>query len=338
MVHNEQITSSLVEGIGQIVLNRHVAHNALDAGMINAIHAILKTWEFERLEVVVIRSTSAKAFCAGGDIKAIRRQSLEGQDGLVEDYFAREYAMNAYIAAYPKPIVSLINGFCLGGGMGLSVHGDFRVVSERATLAMPETAIGFFPDVGSTYFLPRLPGSLGLYIGLTGYQLDYRDALYCGLATHYIDADTIESVPAALGEQAGVPIATVLSALGKNLPEPGGHLADHRQEIDWCFSASTVADIGSRLMEIDTPWAGSVIQKMQVASPQSLHVTMSLLQWGAQRSLAQCLQTELQMATAIAASSDFVEGVRAVLVDKDHEPEWTDSSQLLEHLLELTRS
>ncbi|KRE45991.1 hypothetical protein ASG92_11150 [Arthrobacter sp. Soil736] len=335
MPTNELITSSLAEGLGHIVLNRPAAYNALNTAMVTAMHTTLRAWESENLDAVLIRSDSVKAFCAGGDIKNIRQQSVDGDFTMIEDFFAREYAMNACIATYPKPVISLINGLCMGGGMGLAIHGSFRVVSERATLAMPETAIGFFPDIGASYFLPRLPGSLGLYLGLTGYQMDYRDALYCGLATHYVPSDIIDAVPDMLAERRGTPVATVLAGLNKTRPEAGGHLADQRSEIDWCFGAPTLGDIESRLVAIDTTWSRSVVEKMRSLSPQSLEITVQLLRWGGQRSLAECLQTELRMTRIITGSEDFIEGVRAVLVDKDRNPTWAENTtQSLDRLLE----
>lgn len=335
MSTNELITSSLVEGLGHIVLNRPAAYNALNAAMVRAIHTTLRSWEPESLDAVLIRSDTVKAFCAGGDVKNIRQQSVDGDVCMIEDFFALEYAMNASIATYPKPVISLINGLCMGGGMGLAIHGRFRVVSERATLAMPETAIGFFPDVGASYFLPRLPGSLGMYLGLTGHQMDYRDALYCGLATHFVPSDFIDAVPDVLAERRGTPVATVLAGFNKTRPEAGGHLADQRSEIDWCFGAPTLGDIESRLVAIDTPWSRSVVENMRSLSPQSLEITVQLLRWGSQRSLAECLQTELRMTRTITGSEDFIEGVRAVLVDKDRNPTWAkNTTQSLDRLLE----
>jgi enoyl-CoA hydratase/carnithine racemase len=335
MSTNELVTSSLVEGLGHIVLNRPAAYNALNTTMVTAISTTLRAWEPERLDAVVIRSDAVKAFCAGGDIKNIRQQSVDGDVSMIEDFFAHEYALNAYIATYPKPVISLINGLCMGGGMGLAIHGRFRVVSERATLAMPETAIGFFPDVGASYFLPRLPGSLGMYLGLTGHQMDYRDALYCGLATHYVPSDIIDTVPDVLAEGRGTPVTTVLAALNTTRPEAGGHLADHRSEIDWCFGAPTLGDIETRLVTIDTRWSRSVMEKMRSLSPQSLEIPVPLLRWGGQRSLAECLQTELRMTRIITGSKDFIEGVRAVLVDKDRNPSWVkNTTRSLDRLLE----
>lgn len=331
------VSSSLVNGIGRIILNRPAAYNALNTAMVAAIHEALKSWESEHIEAVVISSGNTKAFCAGGDIKSIRQLSLNGDRESIEAFFAQEYALNACIASFPKPVISLINGICMGGGMGLSMHGRFRVVSDRAKLAMPETAIGFFPDVGASYFLPRLPGALGMYLGLTGYQMDYRDALYCGLATHYVEAETFDMIPDVLAKHRGTDVAAVLAALHTSCPEPGGHLAEHRLEIDWCFSAPSLQEIQERLVKADTLWSRAVREKLGCLSPRSLKITVALLHRGSQRSLTDCLQTELQMTRRITTSADFIEGVRAVLVDKDQNPVWTESKIALSDIPEPLR-
>lgn len=332
--HTGHVSSSLVNGIGRIVLNRPAAYNALNSAMVAAIYEALKSWESEHIEAVIISSGNTKAFCAGGDIKTIRQLSLDGDRESIEAFFSEEYALDACIASFPVPVISLINGICLGGGMGLSMHGRFRVVSERAKLAMPEAAIGFFPDVGASYFLPRLPGALGAYLGLTGYQMDYRDALYCGLATHYVKADTLDTIPDVLAQHRGTAVATVLAALQTSRAEPGGHLAEHRSEIDWCFGAPTLQEIQNRLVEADTQWSRAVRETLGALSPRSLELTFALLHRGSQRSLSDCLQTELRITRRITRSADFIEGVRAVLVDKDQNPFWSESKISLSDLLE----
>ncbi|MFI1488290.1 enoyl-CoA hydratase/isomerase family protein [Streptomyces sp. NPDC020747] len=189
-----EVLADVHRGVGRILLNRPKALNALTTDMVVAIDGALAGWERTSLSAVVLASTSTKAFCAGGDIRTIREHSLAGDAEASERFFASEYRLNARIAEYPVPVVSLIDGLCMGGGLGLSVHGSFRVVTEGAVLAMPETGIGFFPDVGASYFLPRLPGAIGMYLGLTGHRLDAADALYTGLATHFVPRDGLDAV------------------------------------------------------------------------------------------------------------------------------------------------
>jgi enoyl-CoA hydratase/carnithine racemase len=276
--------------VGRIILNRPEALNALTLPMIEEMHRCIDEWERAPGSVVVLESASERAFCAGGDIRQIRQNSLDGRHDRSVAFFTAEYELNGRIAELQTPWVSLIDGICMGGGLGLSIHGTFRVVSDRAVLAMPETAIGFFPDIGASHFLSRLPGAIGAYLGLTGYRLDAADSMYTGLATH--------------------------------------RLADHRDDIDRCFSAASVAEIRSRLLELGNTWSDDTREALDTASPQSLEVTLAALSAGRQQSLRRCLAMELDLATRIIDSHDFIEGVRAALVDKDRSPSWAEPEQL----------
>ena len=172
--------------VGRIVLNRPQALNALDLAMIRACTRALEQWRDDpHVHGVVIEGAGDRAFCAGGDVRALRQYELDGEHHKAETFFREEYVLNLMIATYPKPYIALIDGICMGGGIGLSVHAPYRVATERAAFAMPETAIGFFPDIGATFFLPRLPGRLGTYLGLTGARMQGADAVHAGLATHF---------------------------------------------------------------------------------------------------------------------------------------------------------
>lgn len=315
-----EVLADVHRGVGRILLNRPEALNALTTSMVAAIDRLLADWERTPLTAVVLASTSTKAFCAGGDIRAIRENSLAGDAEASERFFATEYWLNARIAAYPIPIVSLVDGLCMGGGLGLAVHGGFRVVTENAVLAMPETRLGFFPDVGASYFLPRLPGAIGMYLGLTGHRLDAADALYTGLATHYIAADGIDAVADALADGSAVPVDTVLNRLGHRSPVAGSQLATARGELDWAFSAVTLAEIKERLRHLDSSWAAATRDVLDAVSPQSLDISHTLLMEGRQRTLRECLDAEFRLTRTTIRTPDFLEGVRAVLVDKDHAP------------------
>ncbi|MDH6431955.1 enoyl-CoA hydratase/carnithine racemase [Streptomyces sp. SAI-144] len=317
-----EILADVHRGVGRILLNRPKALNALTTDMVAAIDRKLAEWADTPLSAVVLASTSTKAFCAGGDIRTIREHSLAGDAEASERFFASEYRLNARIAEYPVPVVSLIDGVCMGGGLGLSVHGGFRVVTERAVLAMPETGIGFFPDVGASYFLPRLPGALGMYLGLTGHRLDAADTLYTGLATHFVPADGLDAVGDALADNPGDPVDVVLNRLGGGSPVAESRLAEVRGEVDWAFGAATLGEIEKRLRHLDTPWAAGALVALESASPQSLEITHALLSRGRQRTLRECLAAELALARTTIRTPDFLEGVRAALVDKDRNPDW----------------
>jgi enoyl-CoA hydratase len=308
-------------GIGRIVLDRPRALNALTLPMVQAIAEVLDRWRSEPLRAVTIESATPGMFCAGGDIRSIRQNTLDGNPAASEAFFTAEYRLNETLASYPVPIVALIDGICLGGGMGISVHGPFRIVTERAILAMPETAIGFFPDVGASYFLSRLPGSVGAYLGLTGARLQAGDAVDLGLATHYIASADLASVVPALAADIR-PVDAVLRALAST-PEPSLLAAD-RPRIDAAFGSTSVAEILHRLQADSSPWAAQTQAALQRASPQSLRLTLDLLLWGRQRTLRECLDAEIAATRHVVASPDFLEGVRAALVDKDRAPAWTD--------------
>jgi enoyl-CoA hydratase len=312
--------------IGVITLDRVKALNALTTEMVGSLDTVLAGWENAGLRAVVLDSASPKAFCAGGDIRAVQENSLAGDAEASERFFSTEYRLNARIAEYPAPFVSLIDGICMGGGMGLSIHGTFRVVSDNASLSMPETGIGFFPDVGASYFLSRLPGALGTYLGLTGARMSAADALYTGLATHYIDSDTIGLVPAALVDHPTRPVDEILRSLTPGpSPVAASTLAGHRSEIDWCFSADTLAEIDQRLAATSGGWAADTRSVLARLSPQSLQLTLELLAWGKQRTLRECLDAELALTRDVIRTPDFIEGIRAALVDKDRNPTWGTS-------------
>ncbi|MGW4335254.1 enoyl-CoA hydratase/isomerase family protein [Rhodococcus koreensis] len=318
----DTVRTEIRGGVGVITLDRVTALNALTTEMVEAIDAALAEWEDTGLRAVVLDSASPKAFCAGGDVRAVQENSLAGDPESSERFFSTEYRLNARIAEYPVPFVSLIDGICMGGGMGLSVHGAFRVVSGNATLSMPETGIGFFPDVGASYFLSRLPGALGVYLGLTGARMSAADALYTGLATHFIDDAAITLVPAALADHPHRPVDETLRALGSPSPVGESTLAEHRGQIDWCFSADTLAEIDERLAAAAGDWAATTRDALSRLSPQSLQITLELLTWGRQRTLRECLAAELHLTRDVIRTPDFVEGIRAALVDKDRNPTW----------------
>lgn len=241
---SSQFVQTRVEhGVGEIVLDRTKALNALDIGMIRDMHDTLMAWrDDDAVHTVLVRSVIPKAFCAGGDIRAVRESGLGGDTEAVWGYFSEEYRLDQLIADYPKPYVAVIDGVAMGGGLGISVHGTFRVVTERATLAMPETAIGFIPDVGASYFLANLPGAIGMYLGLTGVRLTAADAVELGLATHYVPSIELADLTAEILSDG------IDSALANHMRfPPAGSVLGHRDRIDEVFSADTVGEMVERL-------------------------------------------------------------------------------------------
>jgi enoyl-CoA hydratase len=308
--------------VGRLLLDRPAALNALDLSMVRELSAALLRWRDDpAVGAVVVASSSPKAFCAGGDIRAVREAVLAGDRGSARAFFTEEYRLNRLIAEYPKPYVALLDGFAMGGGLGVSVHGTARVATERASLAMPETRIGFFPDVGASHFLPRLPGGTGMFLGLTGARITAGAAVECGLATHFVPSSELPALERDLARDGGRDVAGVLASHAR--PAPASELAPHRERIDHCFGAPALEEVLARLEADGGEWAQEVLADLRRASPTSLAVTFGLLRRGARSTLAECLERELRLSGAMSADPDFAEGVRAVLVDKDQAPAWT---------------
>ncbi len=304
--------------LGVIRVNRPKALNALDLAMIRVIAEALRVFAgTASVHCVMVEGEGDRAFCAGGDIRAIRAMALAGDAHGVETFFAEEYSLNAAIAAYPKPFISLVDGICMGGGIGLSVHGAIRATSEHGLFAMPETAIGMFPDVGATYVLPRLPGELGMYLGLTGARLAGADAVHAGIATHFVPRAEMPALRAALCADG----AAVVAACAR--PLPPFTLAPHRAAIDRCFAAASVAGIMANLAAEGTAWAAETIATMRGHSPTALMFSFAAIRAGGARSLPDCLAAELALTRSVTRHPDLAEGVRAMVVDKDRTPNWT---------------
>ena len=303
---------------GYITLDRPEALNSLTHDMIRDIHAGIRRHEADAaVDVIIIRSSSERAFCAGGDMKATRLQALAQAWDELNDFFAEEYALNLHIGQCAKPYLSLVSGIAMGGGLGLSVHGDVLVVSESARLAMPETAIGFFPDVGGTHFLSRLPNGAGLWLGLTGVPIKGAQAVQVGLATHYVPSARWSELTAAFEKEGRKAIDTVLNHLSENEPD---HAFEQtlKQRRDWFASDSqqTLIDTLQKASATNDD-AAHLLSRINAVSPYAMDVTRHLLVDAKNQDLAACLQLELAAAADMVKHPDFVEGIRAVLVDKD---------------------
>jgi enoyl-CoA hydratase len=318
LMQDEQTVIARRDGrVGRIILNRPEALNALDLAMIRACTGALEAWrDNPHVHAVVIEGAGDRAFCAGGDIRALRQYTLDGEHHKAETFFREEYALNLMIASYPKPYIALIDGICMGGGIGVSVHGPYRVASEHAAFAMPETAIGFFPDIGATFFLPRLPGQLGTYLGLTGARMQGADAVHAGLATHFSPRDQMRALSRALA-------ADGPGALGSHMARlPAFSLADKRAAIDQCFGADSMSDIMRRLELLNDDWAMKTLTTLRAVSPSALCWTLMALRRGADMTLPQCQAAEFALTRTTMRHPDFSEGVRAMVVDKDRKPQW----------------
>ncbi len=308
--------------LGLLTLARPKALNALTHGMVASLAAALQEWAADDgIRAVAIRGEGARAFCAGGDIRAVQQAVAAGSDegaALLRD----EYRMNALIGDYPKPYVALIHGICMGGGAGVSVHGSHRLADASLGFAMPETAIGFVPDIGSSYFLSRAPGGIGMYLGLTAERIGLGDALEAGFMTHAVDAVHFDTVIEGLAK--GEPVDTVIAPFVRKAPS--GQLSPRRRQIETIFSASSVEAILERLDRDGSDFARTTAQIIRSRSPTSLKIVFRQLRAAAKLDLKQCLTMELRLALRLLPGHDFREGVRAALVDKDRAPKWQPSS------------
>lgn len=304
--------------LGRITLNRPKALNSLTLGMVRAMTEALQRWrDAEHIRVIAVDGADERGLCAGGDVRALHDAAKAGDETLAETFWAEEYQLNAALARYPKPVVGLMDGICMGGGVGVTAHGSHRVVTERSKIAMPEVGIGFVPDVGGTYLLQKAPGQLGVHLGLTGTTITGPDAIYCGLADHYVPSSSLEALLEALSD--GDPDAA-LQKFAEQPPEPP--LAEHREWIDAAYSASTVEEILQRLRDRPEPAAREAADTIEQKSPTSLKVTLRSLRTEF-TSLEQALEQEYRVSLACVRIGDFVEGVRATLVDKDRNPAWS---------------
>ncbi len=303
--------------IGRITLNRPKALNALNLEMCAAMLRQLREWAIDpATRAAVIDAAPGRAFCAGGDLRDIYEWGRKS-DPRAARYFTTEYRLNAAIRHFAKPYVALIDGIAMGGGAGVSIHGSFRVVSENALFAMPETAIGLFPDIGASYFLSHLPGEIGMYLALTGLRITPADMVYAGLATHFVPAAQHPEILARLS--GGESPADILEGLAAELGE--APMSRLRPAIDRAFAKDSVKAILAALTG-EGEWGRETIAILESRSPTSLELTFRQIRRGAALDFDDCMRMEYRLTTRLLAGHDFYEGVRAAIIDKDLKPRW----------------
>ena len=317
--------------VAYVTLNRPQALNTLTHGMIKELSRALTAWQKDdRVHAIVMRGAGEKAFCAGGDVRTIHDSYKAGNFDVIS-FFSDEYRLDHFIHRYPKPIIALMDGIVMGGGMGLAQGASFRIATDRTRMAMPETAIGLFPDVGASYFLSRLEGAMGIYLGLVGQHIKAPDILSVGLADVYLDTHSVVALEQRLQDIAWSDNheRDVEMALNTLASEPPGEapIAAYAEVIDDHFSHDTVAEIIASLRrETREPfidWAKHVVDGLAKRSPTAMSVTLEQLRRGRKMSLANCFRMELEMVHEAFFQGDFMEGVRAIIVDKDNQPRWT---------------
>lgn len=308
---------------GRITLNRPDTLNALSYNMIKRIESALLEWEqAPDIDLIIIDAVGNKAFCAGGDISEMYNRGTKGDFDYGRSFWIDEYRLNTYIANYPKPYVAFMHGFVMGGGVGVSAHGSHRIVCEASKLAMPECSIGLIPDVGGTYILGRAPGHLGEFIGLTGYRMDPADALLAGFADMFVPQGSFDDVKIELTKSGDISVLEQYSESA--LP---ANLTTLSNEINAVFGQPSLVEINEALAANQSEWAARATKSIQHGSPLSLICTLKLIR-GARKnkSLRDALDNEFRFTSRSAEMGDFLEGIRAAIIDKDRNPKWKYTS------------
>jgi enoyl-CoA hydratase/carnithine racemase len=335
-LHSPDIIVQVRSGVGYITLNRPRALNTLNLTMVRTLHSVLIDWENnDAVKAVVVQGSGEKAFCAGGDVRIVHEYIAQNHPDY-EVFFEEEYALNQYIYHYPKLYIAALHGIVMGGGMGIAQGADLRLVDEHTQMAMPENAIGLFPDVGASYFLTRHNQALAIYLGLVGKVLNGKDALFCRLADWYLPhhrwpsffskLEALARCAEPLGSQ-WVPILTALEASQNGDDSPISH---HIREINTIFSKPSLPEIFQALTQHKpNAWVEDTWQSLQKNSPLAMHATQRLLTLGHGLGLSECFKLELELVKLWKHKGEFTEGVRAALIDKDKSPQWKWTMQEL---------
>ncbi|MEM7492396.1 MAG: enoyl-CoA hydratase/isomerase family protein [Pseudomonadota bacterium] len=327
----ETVLTKVEDGVGHISLNRPEALHALNLSMCRTILSALNLWrDDERVRMVLIdHADGTRGFCAGGDIAMLRRSGMS--DGAeARAFFAEEYRMNAAIKAFPKPYLAIMDGVTMGGGVGLSVHGSHRIATDKTLFAMPETGIGLFPDVGGGWFLPRLTGELGTWLALTGARLKGTDVAAARIATHYVPSELLPNLKSQIADadfSAGAAelLGEILSSLSQSVP--AGSFLPHMDTINACFGFDRAEDIVRALEDDAGDWATKQLHVMETKSPETIKVALRQLREGARFEIfQQNMSMEYRIGWRKVQSPDFIEGVRAVIIDKDNQPKWSPAT------------
>ncbi|XP_076894587.1 3-hydroxyisobutyryl-CoA hydrolase 1-like [Bidens hawaiensis] len=336
MAPTNQVLITESSNVRIIILNRPKQLNALSSEMVYRLLEVFHAYEEDPNVKLIIMKGEGRAFCAGGDVAGVVNDIKKGSWKVGADFFSKEFTLNYLLATYSKPQVSLLRGIVMGGGAGVSIHGRFRVATDNTVFAMPETALGLFPDVGASCYLSRLPGFFGEYVGLTGARLDGAEMLACGLASHFVPLEKLSLLEDALCE-ANTDDTNIINNIIDKFSNNNPKLKENSQyfrlkTIDRCFSRRTVEDIISALeKEADKnmdDWISWTIKSLKTASPTSLKISLRSIREGRLEGVGQCLIHEYRLVCTVMQgkySRDFFEGCRALLIDKDKNPKWNPS-------------
>jgi enoyl-CoA hydratase len=323
---NDDLVIRVEGNAGRLTMNRPAALNALTYPMVGAMTVALRHWSTDpAIKFVILDGAGGRGLCAGGDVLSLYNAAAQGPD-FARAFWREEYHLNALISAYPKPFVAIMDGIVMGGGVGLSAHASHRVVTEKSMLAMPETSIGLIPDVGGTWLLSQAPGELGLYLGLTGARMNAADAIEAGFADYVVAtsdlADGQKVITGLAQARTTDDVAGAIETCEMGMIPPG-KLAANRREINRAFAHDRVEDIIAALTASGTEFATRTLRDLANKSPKALKLTLAALRYArSQTSLEACLNMEYRLVTRLYEDGEFIEGVRALLVDKDKAPKW----------------
>ena len=320
----QDIKSRIDGGAGIISLNRPAALHALTLDMVHAMTAQLQAWAgYDAVACIIIDHAEGRGFCAGGDIRFLQESALVGGEA-GRKFFHDEYQLNHLLFTYPKPVIAFMDGITMGGGVGISQPAKYRIATENTRFAMPETGIGLFPDVGGGWYLSRLPGRVGQYLALTGARIDGADCLAVGLATHYLPSSSLEDAKAAIAANPD-DIADILRAA--SVGAPLAKIVEIRPQIESLFASDVFEDILVALEKDSGEWATKELSGLRTKSPQTCKVALRQLAHGANfTDFADNMSMEYRIASRVLTRHDFIEGVRAVIIDKDNAPRWNPAT------------
>ncbi len=331
---NPDVLTSVDGKAGRIRLNRPKAIHALTKSMCSAMTDALVAWRIDpAVEVVTIDHAEGRGFCAGGDVRMLAESGV-GDGADARAFFFVEYRLNHLIFSYAKPTVAFMDGITMGGGVGISQPCRYRIATENTRFAMPETAIGLFPDVGGGWYLSRLPGRVGQFLALTGARLDGAECHHLGLATHYIPSEALEAVKERLASHPEA-LESILDEA--SIPPPPARIASNAERIDSLFASDRLEDVLAALEADGSDWARKELETLSSKSPQACKVSLRLLSDGASmQDFADEMRQEYAVAAKVVQRHDFAEGVRAVLIDKDNQPKWDPASpaQVTDHMID----
>lgn len=315
--------------IGIIILNRPSVLNSLNNTIINQMYEKLVAWAASpKIKAVIIKGSGEKAFCAGGDLR-LTYELYQKKDANIISFFKDEYRLNSFIHYFPKPYIAFLNGITMGGGVGVSMHGSHRIATERLVFAMPETGIGLFPDVGGTFFLPRLRNHIGYYLGLTGNRINADDCCALEITQHKMEVDAFEALIEKLAatkfkKNAYESVTEIIQQF--NVPSRQSTLLQDAPLIEEYFSAPTIELLIDKLQNSSQPLLHHVYETLQKKSPTSLKVTFKALQKGSKLTFNECMEQEYRLVSHFIRNHDFFEGIRAIIIDKDQQPKWQPST------------